>query len=85
MGPFSPPKKKPLKKLQGKNSSQKEILVSRTIRDKRVWWTGFFLWRIFVTWRHKKRAGESNKGIFLRIKKTKSPYLEKKKVESRQI
>jgi len=27
-----------------------------------------FLWRIFATWRKKKKAGESNKG-FLRFKK----------------
>jgi len=25
---------------------------------------GFFLWRIFATWRQRKRARESNKGIF---------------------
>ncbi len=32
----------------------------------------------------KKKAGVSNKGIF-EIKKKESPYLEKKKVRSRQI
>jgi hypothetical protein len=40
----------------------------------------FFFWWIFATWRQKKRAGESNKGIFEILKK-KSPILTKKNLE----
>jgi hypothetical protein len=39
---------------------------------------GFFLWRIFATWRQRKRAGESNKGIFENFFKTFAISPEKK-------
>jgi hypothetical protein len=45
---------------------------------------GFLLWRIFATWRHKKKGLANPTKGFLRIKK-KLPYLEEKKVKSRQI
>jgi hypothetical protein len=42
---------------------------------------GFVLWRIFATWRQKKRggAGEFNKGDFEKKNFKNSPYFEGKK------
>jgi hypothetical protein len=45
---------------------------------------GNFLWQIFATWQQKKRAGESNKGIF-EIFFKKFAISREKKVRSRQI
>jgi hypothetical protein len=85
LGPFSPPKKKRLKKSQGKNSSQKETLVSRTIRNKSGWWTRVFFCGEFSSPGDKKKKGwRIQQRDFSELKK-KSPYLEKKKVGSRQI
>jgi hypothetical protein len=45
---------------------------------------GFFLWRIFATWRKKKGLANPTKG-FLRIKKKIAISRGKKGVRSRQI
>jgi hypothetical protein len=49
---------------------------------KSSWWVPvFFLLAKFRTLARKKNCGESNKGLFQNLKKLKSPYLERKKLE----
>jgi hypothetical protein len=69
LGPFSPPKKKRLKKLQGKNSSQKETLVSRTIRNKSGWWTRVFFVANFRHLATKKKGWRIQQRDFSELKK----------------